>query len=185
MPSLAAPANPRLRENGTTRTSGASRARRSRSAGSDALSITMMERSIPVCDSRERRAAKSESPPSRFTTMQSTSGSWKGGLKRLTRTRARCKPACSMLPRERLRESGEALLRDFPEGYAASGIERFVASDRQRRESVTRLEAKRRRRNELGAGRGRPDADTVAEMKKLKEEVRALDEEVELRELEL
>ena len=90
-----------------------------------------------------------------------------------------------MLPRERLRESAEALLRDFPERFAASGIERFAASDRQRRESVTRLEAKRRRRNELGAGRGRPDAESVAEMKKLKEEVRALEEEVESRELEL
>ena len=90
-----------------------------------------------------------------------------------------------MLSRERLRESAEALLRDFPERYASSGIERFVASDRQRRESVTRLEAKRRRRNELAAGRGRPDADTIAEMKKLKEEVRALEEEVESREIEL
>jgi seryl-tRNA synthetase len=90
-----------------------------------------------------------------------------------------------MLPRERLRESAEALLREFPERYAVSGIERFVASDRQRRESVTRLEAKRRRRNELAGGRGRPDAETVAEMKKLKEEVRALEEEVESRELEL
>jgi seryl-tRNA synthetase len=90
-----------------------------------------------------------------------------------------------MLSRERLRESAEALLRDFPERYASSGIDRFVASDRQRRESVTRLEAKRRRRNELAAGRGKPDADTIAEMKKLKEEVRALEEEVESRELEL
>src|ERR1700682_5445619 len=117
--------------------------------------------------------------------MQSTSGSWKGGLKRLTRTRARCKPTSSMLSRERLRESAESLLREFPERYATSGIERFVASDRQRRESVTRLEAKRRRRNELAVGRGRPDAETVAEMKRLKEEVRALEEEVESRELEL
>ena len=90
-----------------------------------------------------------------------------------------------MLSRERLRESAETLLREFPERYATSGIERFVASDRQRRESVTRLEAKRRRRNELAVGRGRPDAETVAEMKKLKEEVRALEEEVESRELEL
>ena len=90
-----------------------------------------------------------------------------------------------MLSRERLRESAETLLREFPERYATSGIERFVASDRQRRESVTRLEAKRRRRNELAVGRGRPDAETVAEMKGLKEEVRALEEEVESRELEL
>ena len=90
-----------------------------------------------------------------------------------------------MLSRERLRESAETLLREFPERYATSGIERFVASDRQRRESVTRLEAKRRRRNELAVGRGRPDAETVAEMKSLKEEVRALEEEVESRELEL
>src|SRR5450432_4214186 len=185
MPSFAAPANPRFREKGTTRTSGDSRARRSRSAGAEALSTTTIERSIPVCASRDRSAAKRESPPSRLTTTQSTSGSWKGGLKRLTRTRARCKPAALMLPRERLREEAETLLREFPERYGTSGIERFVELDRARRESVTRLEEKRRRRNELTAVRGRPDPEALAEMKGLKEEIKALEEETQAREEEL
>ncbi|MEO8431661.1 MAG: serine--tRNA ligase [Acidobacteriota bacterium] len=90
-----------------------------------------------------------------------------------------------MLARERLREDAEALLRDYPERYAGSGIERFVALDRDRRESVTRLEEKRRRRNELSAIRGKPDPSALEEMKALKEEIRALEEETERREKEL
>ena len=58
-----------------------------------------------------------------------------------------------MLARERLRSEAETLLREFPERYASSGIHRFVELDRDRRESVTRLEEKRRRRNELTAVR--------------------------------
>lgn len=90
-----------------------------------------------------------------------------------------------MLSRERLRENADALLRDFPERYGSSGIERFVTVDRERRESVTRLEERRRRRNELTAVRGRPEPETLIEMKALKEEIRALEEEVEAREQEL
>ena len=90
-----------------------------------------------------------------------------------------------MLARDRLRESAESLLAAYPERYAGSGIERFVDLDRERRESVTRLEEKRRRRNELTAVRSKPDAETVAEMKRLKEEIRLLDEEVDSRERQL
>ena len=90
-----------------------------------------------------------------------------------------------MLARERLRENAGKLLEEFPERYAASGIERFVQVDRERRESVTRLEEKRRRRNELTAVRGKPDPETLAEMKRLKEEIKALEEETEARERDL
>ncbi|MEO8191023.1 MAG: serine--tRNA ligase [Acidobacteriota bacterium] len=90
-----------------------------------------------------------------------------------------------MLARERLRSEAETLLREFPERYASSGIGRFVELDRDRRESVTRLEEKRRRRNELSAVRAKPDPETIAEMKRLKEEIRGLEDDVEGRETEL
>ena len=90
-----------------------------------------------------------------------------------------------MLSRERLREDAERLLREYPERYAGSGIERFVELDRERRQAVTRLEEKRRRRNELAAVRGRPDPETISEMKGLKEEIRALEQETETRDAEL
>jgi len=90
-----------------------------------------------------------------------------------------------MLARETLRENAEALLRDFPERYASTPIARFVELDRERRESVTRLEEKRRRRNELTAVRGRPDPEALAEMKVLKDEIRALEAETEARDQEL
>jgi seryl-tRNA synthetase len=90
-----------------------------------------------------------------------------------------------MLARERLREGAEELLRQFPERFRGTGMEPFVELDRERRESVTRLEEKRRRRNELSSVRGRPDAATLEEMKRLKEEIRALEEEVESRETQL
>ncbi|HEY6049822.1 MAG TPA: serine--tRNA ligase, partial [Thermoanaerobaculia bacterium] len=90
-----------------------------------------------------------------------------------------------MLARERLRESAEELLRLFPERFRGTGMERFVELDRERRESVTKLEEKRRRRNELSATRGKPDPASLEEMKGLKEEIRTLEEEVASRELEL
>ena len=90
-----------------------------------------------------------------------------------------------MLPREFLRENAERLLRDFPERFAASGLERFVEVDRSRRDAVTRLEEKRRRRNELTSVRGKPSADTLLETKALKEEIRALELEVERSDAEL
>jgi seryl-tRNA synthetase len=90
-----------------------------------------------------------------------------------------------MLARERLRDDAERLLADYPERYRGTGLERFVELDRERRESVTRLEEKRRRRNELSAVRGKPDPEAIAEMKRLKEEIRALEEETEARDARL
>ncbi len=90
-----------------------------------------------------------------------------------------------MLPREYLRENAERLLRQYPERFAGSGIEQFVELDRRRRETVTRLEQKRHRRNELTAVRGKPSAEALAEMKSLKEEIRALEEEEARHDLDL
>src|SRR5687767_536619 len=84
-----------------------------------------------------------------------------------------------MLSREFLRENAATLLAEMPERYAGSGIERFVELDLRRRDDVTRLEEKRRRRNELTAVRGKPASEVVLEMKALKEEIRALEEETE------
>jgi len=84
-----------------------------------------------------------------------------------------------MLSREFLRENAATLLAEMPERYAESGIERFVELDLRRRDDVTRLEEKRRRRNELTAVRGKPAPEVVLEMKALKEEIRALEEETE------
>ena len=90
-----------------------------------------------------------------------------------------------MLSREFLRENAERLLTEMPERYANSGIERFIELDARRRAVVTKLEEKRRRRNELTSVRGKPDPATLAEMKDLKEEIRALEEEAERAEVEL
>jgi len=73
----------------------------------------------------------------------------------------------------------------MPERYAGSGVERFVELDLTRRADVTRLEEKRRRRNDLTAVRGKPSPEIVLEMKALKEEIRALEEETERVEAEL
>ncbi|HLN81109.1 MAG TPA: serine--tRNA ligase [Thermoanaerobaculia bacterium] len=90
-----------------------------------------------------------------------------------------------MLSREFLRENAERLLSDLPQRFANSGVERFLEVDGRRRGVVTRLEEKRRRRNELTTVRGKPDPGTIAEMKSLKEEIRALEEEAEEAEAEL
>src|SRR5436190_8870576 len=90
-----------------------------------------------------------------------------------------------MLSREFLRENAARLLGEMPERFAGSGIDRFVELDRLRRDTVTRLEEKRRRRNELTSVRGKPSPEGLAEMKTLKEEIRALEEEDERHSLEL
>ncbi|HEX9150172.1 MAG TPA: serine--tRNA ligase, partial [Thermoanaerobaculia bacterium] len=90
-----------------------------------------------------------------------------------------------MLSREFLRASAGRLLSEFPDRFANSGVERFLEVDGRRRGVVTRLEEKRRRRNELTAVRGKPDPGTIAEMKSLKEEIRGLEEEAEKAEAEL
>src|SRR5713226_2249387 len=84
-----------------------------------------------------------------------------------------------MLPREFLRENAVRLLEEMPERFAGSGIERFVELDRLRRDTITRLEEKRRRRNALTAVRGKPSPEGLAEMKSLKEEIRLLEQEDE------
>jgi seryl-tRNA synthetase len=83
-----------------------------------------------------------------------------------------------MLPREFLRENAQRLLAEYPERYSGSGLERFVDLDWRRRETVTRIEEKRRRRNELSAARGKPSPETIEETKALKEEIRHLEAEL-------
>jgi seryl-tRNA synthetase len=84
-----------------------------------------------------------------------------------------------MLPREYLRENAGRLLREMPERFAAAGLDRFAALYLERREAVTRLEEKRRRRNALAAAGGKPSAEALEEMKALKEEIRALEARTE------
>src|SRR5512141_3010244 len=84
-----------------------------------------------------------------------------------------------MLPRDFLRENAARLVEEMPERFAGAGLEQFAELDRLRRETITRLEEKRRRRNELTAGRGKPSPETIAEMKGLKEDIRLLEEEEE------
>jgi seryl-tRNA synthetase len=90
-----------------------------------------------------------------------------------------------MLSRDFLRENAALLLEEYPERFAGTGIERFVELDRLRREAVTKLEEKRRRRNELAAAKGKPSPEALAEMKELKEEIRRLEEESERSDSEL
>jgi seryl-tRNA synthetase len=90
-----------------------------------------------------------------------------------------------MLPREFLRENAARLLEEMPERFAGSGIERFAEQDRLRRDAITRLEEKRRRRNELTGVRGRPSPEALEEMKALKEEIRLLEQEEERHSLDL
>jgi seryl-tRNA synthetase len=80
-----------------------------------------------------------------------------------------------MLPREFLRENSERLLSEMPERFGGVGLEEFAALDRERRDAVTKLEEKRRRRNELTATREKPAPAALAEMKALKEEIHVLE----------
>jgi seryl-tRNA synthetase len=84
-----------------------------------------------------------------------------------------------MLPREYLRENATRLVSEMPERFAGIGLETYTELDRQRREAVTKLEEKRRRRNELAAGRGKPSPEALAEMKALKEEIHELERRTE------
>ncbi|MGE5277837.1 MAG: serine--tRNA ligase [Acidobacteriota bacterium] len=90
-----------------------------------------------------------------------------------------------MLPRDFLRENAQRLLAEYPERFGGSGLERFAEVDRRRREGVTRLEEKRRRRNELTAVKGKPSPEALFEMKELKEEIRGLEEQAERDDAEL
>jgi hypothetical protein len=77
-------------------------------------------------------------------------------------TRAAIKLRVLMLSRDFLRENAARLLEEYPERFAGTGIERFVELDRLRREAVTKLEEKRRRRNELAAAKGKPSPEALA-----------------------
>src|SRR5262245_4904066 len=91
----------------------------------------------------------------------------------------------AMLPREFLREHAARLLEEMPERYAGSPLARWNELDRNRRDVVARLEEKRRRRNELTSGKGKPSSEALEEMKALKEEIRALEAEAEKSDAEL
>ena len=84
-----------------------------------------------------------------------------------------------MLPRDFLRENAARLVSEMPERFAGAGLETYTELERQRREAVTRLEEKRRRRNELTAGKGKPSPEALAEMKALKEEIHELERSTE------
>ena len=84
-----------------------------------------------------------------------------------------------MLPREYLRENAARLAAEMPERFGGAGLEEYAALERERRECVTQLEEKRRRRNALTAGGGKPSPEALAEMKALKEEIQALERRTE------
>src|SRR5262245_4030712 len=84
-----------------------------------------------------------------------------------------------MLPREFLRENAARLVAEMPERFAGAGLETYTELERRRREAAPRLEGKRRRRNELTAGKGKPSPEALAEMKALKEEIHGLERTTE------
>jgi seryl-tRNA synthetase len=94
-----------------------------------------------------------------------------------------------MLPREYLRENAARLAAEMPERFGGVRLDEYATLERERRECVTQLEDKRRRRNELSSTKGRPSPEALTEMKSLKEEIQRLEartEEAEkiLREIE-
>ena len=82
-------------------------------------------------------------------------------------------------PPEFLRENAARLLAEMPERFAGSGLEDHARVDRERRDAVTELEEKRRRRNALTATKGKPAPEALTEMKALKEEIHALEKRAE------
>jgi len=65
----------------------------------------------------------------------------------------------------------------MPERYAGVDLASYTELEAMRRDAVTRLEARRGRRNELTAVKEKPSPDRIAEMKALKDEIHALEEE--------
>jgi len=65
----------------------------------------------------------------------------------------------------------------MPERYAGVDLGSYTELEAMRRDAVTRLEARRGRRNELTAVKEKPSPDRIAEMKALKDEIHALEEE--------
>ena len=90
-----------------------------------------------------------------------------------------------MLPRDYLRENAGRLVSEMPERFAGTGLETYPDLERQRRDAVTKLEEKRRRRNELASGKGKPSPEALAEMKALKEEIHDLERRTEEADLAL
>jgi len=84
-----------------------------------------------------------------------------------------------MLPREYLRENAARLAAEMPERFGGIGLDEYAALERERREAVTRLEEKRRRRNELSASKGKPSPEALAETRALKEEIQELERRTE------
>ena len=84
-----------------------------------------------------------------------------------------------MLPREYLREHAARLAAEMPERFGGIRLEEYPAIERERRECVTQLEEKRRRRNEVSSTRGKPSPEALAEMKQLKEEIQELERRTE------
>src|SRR5512146_767895 len=90
-----------------------------------------------------------------------------------------------MLARAFLREHAARLAAEMPERFAGVGLASYTELEARRRDAVTRLEAKRSRRNELTSIREKPSPERIAEMKTLKEEIRALEEETAAADAEL
>jgi seryl-tRNA synthetase len=84
-----------------------------------------------------------------------------------------------MLARAFLREHAARLAAEMPERYAGVDLASYTELEARRRDAVTRLEARRGRRNELTAVKEKPSAERIAEMKALKDEIRALEEETD------
>ncbi len=82
-----------------------------------------------------------------------------------------------MLARAFLRENAARLAREMPERYSGVDLDGYATLESRRREVVTRLEALRQDRNRLTSGKQRPSAEQVAEIKSLKEQIAALEED--------
>jgi seryl-tRNA synthetase len=90
-----------------------------------------------------------------------------------------------MLARAFLRENASRLAAEFPERYGTVDLSVYQQIEARRRELVTKVEARRTRRNELTAHKGKPSPEVLSEMKDLKEEIRRLEEEAARAEEEL
>ncbi len=90
-----------------------------------------------------------------------------------------------MLARAFLREHATRLAAALPERYARVDLASYAELESRRRDAVTRLEARRGRRNELTSVKEKPSPERIAEMKALKEEIRELEEETNAADIRL
>ena len=67
----------------------------------------------------------------------------------------------------------------MPERFGGIRLDEYPRIERERRECVTQLEEKRRRRNELSSTKGKPSPEALAEMKGLKEQIQELERRTE------